>query len=341
MRKKEYLARGMAMTGLLRLSSLLRDLRAGEIPILAYHRVFDIGEETTFSFDPDLVSASCAAFTWQMQYLRDRHHPITFQTLLHVMDGKEELPSRPVIVSFDDGYDDNYLNAFPVLRSLEMPATIFVSTGYIGSGKPFWFDLVAHIMHHAPAGILTVKALGINLSLDASRDSRRMAASRVVGALKRVSNAQRLDILAWLEREYGAAVRVADFRLSRPLDWNQIREMSAAGIEFGSHTVSHPILSRLDDGELQQELAQSKRRLEQELNKPAPVLAYPVGGPEEFNDKVVRAAIAVGYRLGVSYMPGVNRLGAMDRFRVRRQHVERYISNAYFAGLLSLPEIFH
>ncbi len=329
------------MTGLHGLSSFLRGLRASEIPILAYHRVFDIGQEPAFSFDPDLVSASPSAFAWQMQYLRDRYHPITFQSLLNVMDGKEELPSRPVIVSFDDGYDDNYLNAFPVLRSLEIPATIFVSTGYIGSGKPFWFDLVAHILYHAPNGSLTVKALGIALSLDTGVDSRRIAASRLVGALKRVSNAQRLDILDWLEREHGDAMKPGDFCLSHPLDWSQVREMSAAGIEFGSHTVSHPILSRLDDSELRQELMESRQRLEQELGKPAPVLAYPVGGPEEFNEKVVQAAAAAGYRLGVSYMPGVNRIGDMDRFRLRRQHVERYISNAYFAGLLSLPEIFH
>lgn len=329
------------MTGLHGLCSFLRSLRPGEIPILAYHRVCDIGNEAVFPFDPDLVSASCSAFAWQMQYLRDRHDPITFRTLLDFLDGKARLPERPVIVTFDDGYDDNYLNAFPLLRSLGVPATIFVSTGYIGSGKPFWFDLVAHILHHAPVETLTVHDLDMNLTLGASVDSRRKAASRLVGELKRVSNARRLDILDRLERQYAGAMNPGEFRLSRPLDWSQIREMSAAGIEFGSHTVSHPILSRLDDDELERELTVSREHLEQELGMPAPVLAYPVGGPEEFNDKVVRAAGAAGYRLGVSYMPGVNRLGDMDRFRLRRQHVERYVSNAWFSGLLSLPEIFH
>ena len=329
------------MTGLHGLCSFLRALRPGKLPILAYHRVCDIGNEERFPFDPDLVSASCSAFAWQMQYLRDGYHPITFQALLDALDGKASLPARPVIVTFDDGYDDNYLNAFPVLRSLDMPATIFVSTGYIGTGKPFWFDLVAHILYNAPNGVLAVKELELTLSLDPGVDSRRAAAALLVAKLKRVSNAQRLGILDWLEREYAGIMNTAEFRLSHPLDWNQVREMSAAGIEFGSHTVSHPILSRLDDDELRRELMDSRQRLEQELGKPAPVLAYPVGGPEEFNDKVVQAAASTGYRLGVSYMPGVNRLGGMDRFRLRRQHVERYVSNAYFSGLMSLPEIFH
>ena len=72
MRKKEYLAQGMAMTGLHGLCSFLRALRPGELPILAYHRVCDIGDEAGFPFDPDLVSASCPAFAWQMRYLKFR-----------------------------------------------------------------------------------------------------------------------------------------------------------------------------------------------------------------------------------------------------------------------------
>lgn len=339
MRKKEYLARGMAVTGLHGLCSFLRALKPGELPILAYHRVCDIADEAAFPFDPDLVSASRSAFAWQMNYLKRRHNPITFQTWLNAMDGKAELPARPVIVSFDDGYDDNYFNAFPVLKSLGMPATIFVSTGYIDQDKPFWFDEVACIIYNAPGGSMVVEGLDMNLTLN-DVSSRRAAAAVIVSALKRVPNARRLTILDRLEKKYVSVLKSVDFRLSRPLSWVQMREMSAAGIEFGSHTVSHPILSRLNDDELRKELVESKQRLEQELSKPAPVLAYPVGGPEEFNEKVVREAMEAGYRLGASYVPGVNRLDDMDRFRLRRQHVERYTSNAYFSGLLSLPEIF-
>jgi peptidoglycan/xylan/chitin deacetylase (PgdA/CDA1 family) len=116
--------------------------------------------------------------------------------------------------------------------------------------------------------------------------------------------------------------------------------MSAAGIEIGSHTVSHPILSMLDDASLTRELVDSRHTLEHELGKPVSVLAYPVGGAQEFNDKVVEVAQATGYRLGVSYMQGVNRLGGLDPFRLRRQHVERYTTAPYFSAQLSLPELF-
>ncbi len=340
MGKKEYLAKGMTFTGMHGVCAFLRHLTIDELPILAYHRIYDIEDESKFPFDPELVSASVSGFAWQMEYIKERYQPITFQTLLDVFDGKAELPERPVIVTFDDGYDDNYHNAFPVLKSLRIPATLFVSTGYIGHGKPFWFDLVAHILYQAPAGSVSLNGFDMTLRLDNDVESRRVATARLIGALKRVSNHRRLEFLDRFEREYSHVVNNDGYKRSRPLEWSHIREMSAAGIEFGSHTVSHPILSRLDDAALRQELIQSRETLEHELGKPVSVLAYPVGGAEEFNEKVIEVAQSAGYRLGVSYMQGVNRLGSLDRFRLRRQHVERYTTAPYFSGLLSLPEIF-
>ncbi len=340
MSKKEYLARGMELLRLNGVCSYVRRRLTTELPILAYHRVYDLEDEAAFPFDPELVSASSSDFAWQMRYLTERYQPIVFQTLLDALDGKATLPDRPVIVTFDDGYDDNYHNAFPVLRALGMPATFFVSTGYIGQAKPFWFDLVAHILYRAPSGPVSLEHLGMTLHLEDDVESRRVAADRLVGALKRVDNQQRLTFLDWLEQKYSHAVNADDFRRSRPMDWDHLREMSAAGIEIASHTVTHPILSMLDDTALMRELVESKRTLEHEIGKPISVLAYPVGGAQEFNDKVVEMAQTAGYRLGVSYMQGVNRLGDFDPFRLQRQHVERYTTTAYFAAQLSLPELF-
>ena len=100
MGKKEYLARGMGATGLHGFCAFLRCLATDEVPILAYHRVCDIGDESAFPFDPELVSASCSAFAWQMEYVKKRYHPITFQTLLDALEGRAPLPDRPLIVTF-------------------------------------------------------------------------------------------------------------------------------------------------------------------------------------------------------------------------------------------------
>ncbi len=294
----------------------------------------------TYGKNEDLISASRADFAWQMQYVKERYDPITFQILIDALDGKVSLPKRPIIVSFDDGFDDNYHNAFPILKSLDMPATFFIATGYIGGDKPFWFDLAAHILYRAPAGVMPFQELGLSLSLDDSVASRRLATLKLIRAFKKISNQQRLDFMEGFQRQYGALVDASQAHLSRSMNWNQVREMSAAGIEFGSHTVNHPILSTVEDQELNRELVHSRQKLEQELGKPVSVLAYPIGEATAFNDKVIGAAQSAGYRFGVSYVEGINRLNKLDRFRMRRQHVELNTSKDYFSGLLSLPEVF-
>jgi len=340
MRKKEILAKAMRCTGMGTLAGFLRHLAVSDLPILAYHRVYDVVDESSFPFDPELVSATPTEFAWQMQYVKDRHSPITFQMLIDSMDGRVVLPPRPVIVTFDDGYDDNYHHAFPVLKALNIPATIFISTGYVGSDKPFWFDLIAHILYRARPGVMRFDDLGLVVHLREDVASRRTASDNLLVAIKSLGNERRLEFLSRLEKEYGAVVDRSSLRHSHPLNWEQIREMSLHGIEFGSHTVSHPILSSLDGPSLDSELAESMAHLERELGKPVSVLAYPVGGAEAFNANVISSAKAAGYRLGVSYIPGVNLLNRLDHFRLRRQHVERYTSRAYFTGLLGLPEIF-
>lgn len=340
MGKRALLAQGMSIVGAHRVIEFARGRIQRELPILAYHRVLDIANEDAFPFDPELVSASVEGFAWQMEYVKRRYQPISFRTAIDMIDGKIEWLQRPIIITFDDGYDDNYYHAFPILASLNVPATIFVSTGYVGTGSPFWFDYVAHVLLRAPAGPVFTGNLGFELEIDRRHSSRRTGAAALVRALKRVSNRQRLQFLEEFEQHYDGIADRECFFLSRPLDWTQIREMSVAGIEFGSHTVSHPILSRLDDQELAYELTESRRTLELQLGKPAEVLAYPVGGAEEFNDSVIEAARTAGYRLGVSYMHGVNCIDQMDYFRLRRHRVERYTCPSYFSGVLSLPEVF-
>lgn len=340
MGKRALLAQGMSIVGAHRVIELARGKMQRELPILAYHRVLDIASEDAFPFDPELISASAEGFAWQMEYVKRRYQPITFSAAIDMIDGKIGWPERPIIITFDDGYDDNYYHAFPILASLNVPATIFVSTGYIGTDMPFWFDYVAHILWRAPAGPVFTGNLGLELEIDHGQSSRRAGAAALVRALKRVSNRERLSFLQEFKNRYDDIADRECMFLSRPLDWKQIREMSSSGIEFGSHTVSHPILSRLDDQELEHELAESRRILELHLDRPAEVLAYPVGGAEEFNETVIKAARSAGYRLGVSYMHGVNCIEQLDHFRLRRHRVERYTRPSYFSGVLSLPEVF-
>jgi peptidoglycan/xylan/chitin deacetylase (PgdA/CDA1 family) len=338
--KRTFLARCLVAGRVLSPLARIRAACRADIPILAYHRVWDVDDEDRFPFDIQLVSASTADFRWQIEYVRQNFDPITFGMLLQILDGDAPAPPKPIIITFDDGFDDNFQNAFPILYSLDVPATIFLSTGYIGGDTTFWYDRLAHLILRAPECDLTINGLTDTVRLETGVSSRRQALRRILAELKRMSNELRLKVLMNLENELGSWQNDFAPIESRPLNWNQVREMSNFGIEFGSHTVTHPILANLTDDELQFELIGSRRAIEEQTGKPVHAISYPVGGRNAFNERVCSAVNRAGYRLGLSYIPGTNPLTGLDRYALRRQHVERYTERAYFAGMLGLPEVF-
>jgi peptidoglycan/xylan/chitin deacetylase (PgdA/CDA1 family) len=309
------------------------------IPILAYHRVFEPGPIDRYPYDIELISADRARFEWQMGYVKTHYHPIRFADLLASFDGQAELPPRPVIVTFDDGYADNHTHAFPILRQLGVPATIFLSTGYIGGPMTFWYDRLAHSILRTRKTEVTLGGVG-TYPLPGTPAERRHFLSRVMRLIKDSPNSARLTWLCEIEEQLSDAPPSERDPRSRPLDWSQVREMAEAGIEFGSHTVSHPILSRCSPDEVQFELAESFATLGRHVDRFAPVLSYPVGGPAAFNDQVIDEARRCGYRLAASYIHGRNTLSTLDRFALRRIHVERYHDADHFAAMLEWPERF-
>jgi peptidoglycan/xylan/chitin deacetylase (PgdA/CDA1 family) len=310
-----------------------------DVRILAYHRVWNLGREDEFPYDAELISATPREFAWQMQYVRRHFDPITFAHFLDALDGRRSMPARPVIVTFDDGFEDNFTQAFPVLRVTGVPATIFLATDSIGADGTYWFDRLANLVLSTEHEAVPVPWLETPLQIGTSPAKRRSALRSILSVLKRVPNALRLEALEHLESELAPSAEQSD-DLSRAMTWEQARVMAEAGIEFGSHTCSHPILANLTDDELEHELVESRQTIERELGRPVEVLSYPVGGTTAFDDRVQKAAAAAGYRLGVAYLPGMNPLEVLDRFGLKRLRMERYITREHFAAMLELPRWF-
>lgn len=340
MRAKEHLARFLNSSKLLALADSWRAGPRDRVVILAYHRVMELGDESRFPFDPELVSASPEEFRWQMQYLRRHWSPMTLAGLLDVIDGRAELPPRAVIVTFDDGFQDNYQYAFPILRDLGIPAAFFVATDYVDAAQTFWFDRVSHLLFSMPVGELALPRLGLRVQVDGV-PSRRAASEQLVEALKRVPDPERRELVAELEVRYGRYADAGMQYLSRTLTSAQIHEMSRAGMEFGSHSASHPILARLDPASLRDELTRSRAWLEALLGKPVQILSYPNGLVPDISAAVISAARAAGYRLALAYLRGSNRIMGLDPFCLRRQPVERYLTRSYFMTMLNLAGLFN
>lgn len=309
-----------------------------ELTILTYHRIWDIDDVDRFPYDIELVSTSTTEFRWQMEYVRRHFTPITFATLGRILDGEVPAPRRPLIVTFDDGFEDNFRFAFPILQSLSVPATMFVSTDYIGSEKTYWFDQLAHLLLTAPNGHIEISGLDEPLQLfDIA--SRRAAVCCLLSHVKHVSNETRLTIIADLHRRLKCDEANSATELSRPMTWDNVREMSAAGIEIGSHTVRHPNLAQISADELQAELVDSKRSIETNLDRPVTTISYPFGQSYAVNADVCDAAQRAGYRFATALLFGTNRMQSLETHRLLRLAIENEHSRCDFATLLQYPEM--
>lgn len=332
--KKEKLATMLAASGFLKLSEAAK-LRRSCLTVLAYHRVFDIlpGQ---YPFDEETVSTSCDMFDRQMNFVSKNFDVITFAYLKKCLEGCNALPGRPLVITFDDGYADNYFNAFPSLKKYNLPATLFVTTGYIGTLQPFWFEKIAFWVKHSQDISSVLKQFGITFD-----SGVEVTSDRILDFLKKIGDHVRIQIMEECEKERLLMPDEKEVDMIRPLSWDEIREMSAWGIEIGSHTVTHPILSRVSDEKLRFELYESKKKIEDEIGKEVLAVAYPVGKRDAQNEKVFNEAEKSGYFFGITYDEGFDTLRPLDRYRIRRIDVERIDSLNLFRSQLLLPQLFY
>lgn len=325
--------------GLLPAVLALRSLQRRDLRVLAYHRVLPAAAEQAFEFDPELVSASAEQFRAQMQLLRRRFHPLRFRDVIDALDHGRALPRRAVVVTFDDGYDDNHRIAFPILRDLGVPATFFVSTGHIESGRAYAYDWLVHMLCTAGDRRLRIPELALDRALPPAREARLALGAELLDRMKTLDAPTQAAIIERIEREWSMP-RAGGHADCRPMDWRQLREMHAAGMEIGSHGVWHHMLAKLPREEMRREVVDSKQALERELGTPCEVISYPVGGLDAYDEEVVRTVRDAGYRLGCSYRSGSNRLPLRQPYGLRRLAVERHMGLAWFAAQASLPEVF-
>ncbi|MEW6126327.1 MAG: polysaccharide deacetylase family protein [Acidobacteriota bacterium] len=319
--------------GLWRVATPLRN----GLRILAYHRIFD-STDSEFPFDEAVISACTEAFYQQMKFVQRNFEVISFADLDECERKGRPFPRRGLIITFDDGYRDNYTHAYPILKQLNLPATIFLVTGHIGSAKLFWWDMVSYCIKHTP--------LKEKIFHDISHQKMRLIDSRdkafiiqlILGWIKHVPDdvsrrfVEKLpaELEVDLSNEVGQGVCLA---------WEEVREMAANRIEFGSHTVTHPILANVSEERLNWEISESKKTIEQQVGKEALVMAYPVGRKTKFSKLAQEAAAHHGFRFAVSYEEGVVLQKNYNRYAMPRVHVETEYTRNLFRANLMFPNL--
>ena len=336
MSKKEILSRILNAIGLIDILHTIRGLFIKEVRILAYHRVCD-SEDNHFN-DPGLVIASIKQFEQQVIYLKNKFNPVSFLDLKNYMENGISLPKNPLIITFDDGFLDNYRNAYKILKNHSVPATMFISTDYMDQDQTFWFNNLYNRVVRSPGIQLDLDLISTSIKISESFEIRENQAIDIVNALKHVSNTDRLTVLNDINK---VLLPYEQDELAKPLSWDNVVEMDESIIEIGSHTSSHPVLSMLTLDELKHELSNSKSVIEEKLNNAVTVIAYPVGGSFAFNKQVLSEVDSAGYYFGASYVAGSNYLNNMQILTLKRLHVESYVNFNMFKSMLTLPEIFN
>jgi len=228
------------------------------------------------------------------------------------------LPSRAAAITFDDGYADNYTVAMPLLQRAGMSATFFIATGFLDGGR-MWNDTLIEAVRHSPRERLNLRELAPcyadlpELPLG-SWAERRMAVDALINRSKYLAPSDRLTLVEAVARESGAAGLSDTLMLSS----TQLRALHAGGMGIGAHTVNHPILARLSDGEARQEMAQSKASLESLLGERVGLFAYPNGKPgTDYSPASVELARGCGFDAAVSTTQAIASRGS-DPFQLPR-----------------------
>ena len=280
------------------LSGLERVWGREQLTVLAYHRIH---EPSGFEFFEPVISATPSQFAGQMDIVKDRYTAISLADLLSWLDGKSSLPRNAALVTFDDGYRDNLEHALPVLHERGLPAVLFLATEHIGRDLPFFWDSAAYCFRHTDAHEADLPILGPHSWTESSH-----VCATWIEATKREPPGKREEAVEELSETLDIVLPTTAYA-DQQLTWDDVREMAGRGFSFGSHTLTHPILTEVSPTQARRELVESRRRLEDELGEPVRTLAYPNGSRADFSPAIEELAMESGYSAAFTLVPGPTR----------------------------------
>jgi peptidoglycan/xylan/chitin deacetylase (PgdA/CDA1 family) len=301
-----------ALSPLLTLLEAADLTRGGLLRVLTYHRV-DIPDAQP-ALNPSLLSATPDEFEAQMRHLAAHYDPVSVSDVLDFCVDGVPLPPRAVLVTFDDAYADFAQYAWPVLRRVGIPATLFVPTAYPDDPtRIFWWDRLYDAVQRTQIPMLETPFGQVMFQTTYERRKGFKALRSYVKAL------EHHRAMAWVD-DVCARLNVLPLTPAPVLGWAALRQLANEGVSLGAHTHTHPLMNRITLEEARAEAIESRRVLERETGAALPVFAYPSGG---FNAAVVQMMERAGFTLAFTTERGVNPLRGLERLQLRRINVAR------------------
>lgn len=329
--KKQFLANVLDCTGANR---LLRHFGSWSgLIVMNYHR---IGNPQDCPFDRNLFSASQENLEKQIQKFQSQCDLIgvdDLETALKSPRGKH------VLLTFDDGYRDNYELAFPVLKSCSATALFFIATDYIDHPRVAWWDEIAWIIRSASVSTLPAgKWFNEPITI-----AKEYPAQAIGQAVRKYWSLQEEETESFLnDLAESTQTGRADGSLAENLwmSWDMIQEMHEASMRFGGHTVTHPVLSQISTARQQEEIHGCTERLKEKLGVAPQAFGYPVGQSHMFTSKTKQIVEEAGYCWAFSFYGNHCKVLHQDLFDIPRCAIEYGLSPAILNSRLTIPQIF-
>lgn len=281
--------------------------------ILAYHRI------TEMPSDPQLLCVSPDNFAKHLEHLRQHYQPISLTALGQTLnDGN--IPNKAVIVTFDDGYADNFWNVKPLLEHHDIPATLFVSSGYIDQNREFLSDVLERCLllpESLPDSLtLVIEDKTYSWQISSQRNygdswnvetglyptPRHRCYHELHKLLRPMSNDSRREALQELAK--WAQVTGDERPDHRVLNLNELRKLAENSlIEIGAHTANHIMLAAQPADVQLREINGSRQHLEEMLGIPITSFSYPYGGANAVNEDTIRLVRDAGFELACANFP--------------------------------------
>jgi peptidoglycan/xylan/chitin deacetylase (PgdA/CDA1 family) len=296
-------------------------MKSGVSRILMYHRIAE-GVD-----DPFKLCVSPARFASHLDEIGRYGEPSTLADL--------HTPSRRprVVVTFDDGYADNLINAVPIAEAKGFPITVFVTSGVIGSQNGFWWDRLGTLLRSRPSAIseVTLPAGEGAVRIGLGSSSRRMDLQAMRRHLLPLQVTEIHRVLDAIAEQWG--ISAAPPPDARPLTLSEFTQLASSNVvTIGDHTVDHVQLRGLEADDQKQMIASSKEQLERLSGHAISHFAYPYGGKDAFDDHTVDAVRSAGFDTACTTIPG-NASSTSDRLRLPRRKVDNWSRLRFRVGL--------
>lgn len=300
-----------------------RRANLGKFVVLMYHRVVPDDDPFIPYIQPGMYVRE-SSFRQQLEFLNEWYEIVSIQDMLGLIETGAVSPDRQYcVITFDDGWQDNYQYAFPLLKKFSVPATIFLTASFVGTTRAFWHEQVSRLFHAArtrpaharpPSGATETNGQEVIIELKRhlfSAEPSIRAVDKAIESLKVLPVSRIESIVAELAAELG--INLTNERTM--LSWNEIQEMGRNGISFGSHTCEHRILTRIDASEAADEVKTSMEKLSTQGLNYVPVFCYPNG---LYNDEIQSLVRQAGYAAAVTTKLGRQTAELNDPFAISR-----------------------